>query len=123
MKAAFYLENEQMAVREAARPETEQIVFWSECGPVRSAARISEFFIPVIIGVTPPQILGHEIAGDVVEAGANVTRVKVQDRVAIGADVPCGMNAHFASPESETTARLIMLWVISLQAVLPNMFC
>lgn len=40
--------------------------------------------------VQPPTIIGHEISGVVVEAGRNVTRVKVGDRVAIGADVPCG---------------------------------
>ena len=40
--------------------------------------------------VKPPAIIGHEIAGTVVEAGKNVTRVKVGDRVAVGADVPCG---------------------------------
>ncbi len=40
--------------------------------------------------VTPPTILGHESAGEVVEIGEGVTRLKVGDRVAIGSDVPCG---------------------------------
>lgn len=40
--------------------------------------------------VRPPAVIGHECAGVVVEAGSAVTRVRVGDRVAIGADVPCG---------------------------------
>jgi L-iditol 2-dehydrogenase len=40
--------------------------------------------------VKPPQILGHESCGIVEKVGKNVTRVKPGDRVAIGADVPCG---------------------------------
>ena len=40
--------------------------------------------------VTMPQIIGHEIAGEVVEVGKNVTKFAVGDKVAIGADVPCG---------------------------------
>ncbi|MDR3710792.1 MAG: alcohol dehydrogenase catalytic domain-containing protein [Capsulimonadaceae bacterium] len=40
--------------------------------------------------VVLPAIIGHETAGTVVKAGKNVSRVKVGDRVAIGADVPCG---------------------------------
>ena len=37
-----------------------------------------------------PAIIGHEISGEVVEVGKNVSKFAVGDRVAIGADVPCG---------------------------------
>ncbi|HWR22739.1 MAG TPA: zinc-dependent dehydrogenase [Feifaniaceae bacterium] len=40
--------------------------------------------------VKMPAIIGHEIAGEVVAAGRNVSRFSVGDRVAVGADVPCG---------------------------------
>lgn len=40
--------------------------------------------------VSFPTIIGHEIAGEVVSVGDNVTKFKVGDRVAVGADVPCG---------------------------------
>jgi L-iditol 2-dehydrogenase len=37
-----------------------------------------------------PAVMGHEGAGVIVKAGKKVTRVKEGDRVALGADVPCG---------------------------------
>jgi len=40
--------------------------------------------------VKPPAVMGHEAAGVIVKAGSQVTRVKEGDRVALGADVPCG---------------------------------
>jgi len=39
--------------------------------------------------VTGPMILGHEVAGKVIEVGADVTNVKVGDRVAIEPGTPC----------------------------------
>lgn len=40
--------------------------------------------------LTPPAIMGHESSGEVVSVGRRVTKFRVGDRVAIGADVPCG---------------------------------
>lgn len=39
---------------------------------------------------SPPHTMGHEIAGDVVEVGKDVSNLTVGDRVAIGADVLIG---------------------------------
>jgi L-iditol 2-dehydrogenase len=36
-----------------------------------------------------PIVLGHEVAGDIVEVGAGVDSVKVGDRVAVSHHVPC----------------------------------
>jgi len=36
-----------------------------------------------------PLVLGHEVAGDIVEVGEGVTNVKVGDRVAVSHHVPC----------------------------------
>jgi L-idonate 5-dehydrogenase len=36
-----------------------------------------------------PLILGHEVAGEVIETGAGVRRVKVGDRVAVNPSLPC----------------------------------
>ena len=40
--------------------------------------------------VDVPAIMGHEISGRIVSVGDNVGNLEVGDRVAVGADVPCG---------------------------------
>ncbi|MFH0964779.1 MAG: alcohol dehydrogenase catalytic domain-containing protein [Planctomycetota bacterium] len=37
-----------------------------------------------------PAIIGHEVAGEVVDVGEGVKRFRKGDRLALGADVPCG---------------------------------
>jgi len=41
------------------------------------------------VRVKPPQIIGHEFAGEVVEAGAQVEKFKVGDRIAGETHIPC----------------------------------
>lgn len=43
-----------------------------------------------VIDVKMPLILGHEASGEVVAVGKSVTHLKIKDRVAIEAGIPCG---------------------------------
>jgi 2-desacetyl-2-hydroxyethyl bacteriochlorophyllide A dehydrogenase len=45
---------------------------------------------PGSAAVTPPIVLGHELAGEVVELGAGVTRLKLGDRVSVDPNIYCG---------------------------------
>ncbi len=90
MKAALFEDLDRMVVREVPTPSCgpdDVLVRVRACAVCGSDIRI---FHHGNNRVQPPQIIGHEIAGEVVEAGANVTKFAVGDRVAIGADVPCG---------------------------------
>ncbi len=46
---------------------------------------------PGSAAVTPPIVLGHEFAGDVVEVGTNVSGFHVGDRVSIDPNIYCGV--------------------------------
>jgi L-iditol 2-dehydrogenase len=90
MKAAIYLGKDHMEIREVPTPKPDAdsiLVKVKACAVCGSDIRI---FHHGNSRVKPPAILGHEAAGEVVEVGANVSRWKKGDRVAIGADVPCG---------------------------------
>lgn len=90
MKASLYLGYDTMEVREIPTPvpgDGEVLVRVRSCAVCGSDIRI---FHTGNSRVVPPQTLGHEIAGDVVLTGGNVTKFKPGDRVAVGADVPCG---------------------------------
>ncbi len=90
MKAAVLEELGRLVVKEAPEPEIEdhsalmRVEAVSICG---SDVRILHHGNP---RVKPPAIIGHEAAGVIVKVGKAVTRVKEGDRVALGADVPCG---------------------------------
>ncbi|OHB84607.1 MAG: L-threonine 3-dehydrogenase [Planctomycetes bacterium RBG_16_64_12] len=90
MKAAVLEELDKMVVRDVDDPQIDdesallKVESVAVCG---SDIRIFHHGNP---RVKPPAIIGHETSGVVVKAGKNVTRVKEGDRVAVGADVPCG---------------------------------
>ncbi|MDQ0298893.1 L-iditol 2-dehydrogenase [Salibacterium salarium] len=41
--------------------------------------------------ISLPRIIGHEIAGEVVELGSSISRFDIGDRVTLGAHIPCGV--------------------------------
>lgn len=90
MKAAVLEELNKIVVKEVPTPKADDdsvLVKVKSCAVCGSDIRIYHYGNSRVI---PPQILGHEIAGEVVEVGKNVSKLKIGDRVAIGADVPCG---------------------------------
>jgi len=90
MKAAVFVGIEQIEVREVESPQCSpegMIVNVKACG--LCGGDIRNYHTGLKGGVTN-QIMGHEIAGVVAEVGAQVTRFKVGDHVAIAPDVSCG---------------------------------
>jgi L-iditol 2-dehydrogenase len=57
------------------------------CSTCGTDVKISRFGHPHIV---PPRVLGHEIAGEVVEAGAEAGGWRPGDRVQVIAAIPCG---------------------------------
>jgi len=90
MKSAVLTALERIEIREQPRPpcgEHEAVLKVMACAVCGSDVRIFHFGND---RVKPPTVIGHEISGEVVEAGAKVTRLAKGDRIALGADVPCG---------------------------------
>ncbi|MFC1546275.1 alcohol dehydrogenase catalytic domain-containing protein [bacterium] len=90
MKAAVLKGIKDIEIQDLRMPEVKEgsllleVISCAVCG---SDVRIYESGNP---RVKYPAVIGHEISGNVVEAGKGVTSFKKGDRLAIGADVPCG---------------------------------
>jgi len=88
MTAAVYRGKNHVVVEEVPVPEVgpaELLIRVAACGICGTdIKKIQHGF------VTPPQILGHEVAGTVVAVGTSVTRFRPGDRVVSFHHVPCG---------------------------------
>ncbi|MCE3237240.1 MAG: Threonine dehydrogenase and related Zn-dependent dehydrogenase [Gammaproteobacteria bacterium] len=96
-KSAVWLGPGQLMLGERPIPEVvpgSLLVKVHSCAICGSDLRIFRDGSPRI---SPPRVIGHEIAGEVVEIGKGVGSFKVGDRIAIGADVPCGECLHCLS--------------------------
>jgi L-iditol 2-dehydrogenase len=94
VKAAVYYNNHDVRVEEVARPHIGRgellvkVIASGICGSdVMEWYRIKK----------APRILGHEIAGEVVEAGKGVSNFKPGDRVFVTHHVPCNECEHCRS--------------------------
>ncbi len=90
MKAVVLEELNKMVVKEVHKPkitDDEILIRVKACAICGSDIRIFHYGND---RVKTPCIIGHEVAGEVAEVGKNVKNWKIGDRVAIGADIPCG---------------------------------
>ena len=86
MRAAVYYSNKDIRVEEVPKPSIGanevlvKVIASGLCGSdVMEWYRIKK----------APRILGHEIAGEIIERGKGVQKFKVGDRVFVSHHVPC----------------------------------
>ena len=90
MKAAVMEALNSLAIRDVAEAkcgDDEAILEVNACAVCGSDIRIFHYGNE---RVKPPTVIGHEIAGEIVRVGKGVANLKEGDRIALGADVPCG---------------------------------
>jgi len=103
MRVAMYYNNKDVRLQELPKPEPgpgELLVRVEACGicgsDVMEWYRIKK----------APLVLGHEIAGDIVEVGQGVDRYKVGDRVFVSHHVPCNTCRYCLSGHHSTCDTL-----------------
>lgn len=61
--------------------------------------------------IRPPQIIGHEFAGEVVEVGADVDSIQVGDYISADSHIPCGRCFQCKTGQSEVCRHVRILGV------------
>ena len=90
MKAAVLEDLNRIVCKDVEDPEVvagSVLVKVYACAVCGSDIRIFRYGNP---RVKPPLIIGHEVAGEIVEVAEGVENFKVGQRICLGADVPCG---------------------------------
>jgi L-iditol 2-dehydrogenase len=90
MKAALVTDVEKVSIEEIERPSPKDDEVLIKVRTVGVCGSDLHLFRGTHAFRKPPAILGHEIAGDVVEIGRNVKHVKVGDRVTVEPQWGCG---------------------------------
>lgn len=91
MKVAMYYTNADVRLEEVPVPEigAEEILIRVYASGICGSDLMEWYRLP-----KAPLVLGHEIAGEVVEVGANVSKFNIGDRVIATHHVPCNTCYH-----------------------------
>ena len=103
MKVAMYYNNNDVRIEEMPVPEiddNELLVKVRVCGICGSD--VMEWYRIK----NAPRVLGHEIAGDIVEVGKNVKKFKIGDRIFVSHHVPCNV-CSFCENDQHTLCRTL----------------
>lgn len=90
MKAALYSGPQDLKIIDVPAPvagDKEILIRVHSCATCGTDAKIFNHGHPRL---KPPQIIGHEIAGEIVTVGSSVSGYSVGDRVQVIAAIPCG---------------------------------
>jgi L-iditol 2-dehydrogenase len=90
MRAAYVVENEKVEIRDIDVPTLKDDEVLIKVKTVGVCGSDLHLFKGTHAFRKPPAILGHEVAGDIVEIGANVTSFKIGDRVTVEPHLGCG---------------------------------
>ncbi|MDR1934722.1 MAG: alcohol dehydrogenase catalytic domain-containing protein, partial [Candidatus Accumulibacter sp.] len=90
MKAALVTDVEKVSIAEIERPLIKDDEVLIKVRTVGVCGSDLHLFRGTHAFRKPPAILGHEIAGDVVEIGKNVQGIKAGDRVTVEPQYGCG---------------------------------
>ncbi len=91
MRAAMYYNNQDVRIEDVPKPEigSKEIMVKVMASGICGSDVMEWYRIK-----TAPRVLGHEIAGKVVEVGSDVKNFKVRDRVFVSHHVPCDSCSH-----------------------------
>ncbi len=104
MKAAFVTDLQKVEIRDIPKPQisADQVLIKSHsCGVCGSDLHI---FLGKHAFRKPPVILGHEIAGEIVEIGSAVSGFNIGDRVTVNPQLGCG-HCHFCDLDAESLCQ------------------
>ena len=91
MKAAIWTEPNKLEMRDIPQPKAikgEVVIKVLGCGVCGTDCHIFAGEVPL---AQPPQVLGHEIFGEVYELGEGATTFKKGDKVSVNPVVGCGV--------------------------------
>lgn len=90
MKAAVLEEIGKLNIKDISNPKVKDdtiVIKVDSCAVCGTDIKVYHYGHRLI---KPPRVTGHELAGNIVEVGANIKNFKIGDRVAVAPAVPCG---------------------------------